>query len=139
MDYYEALARQSGNSRHDRRRRAKLADFRAGSLMLVGPDYLAERAAADPRFRFWLSGWIDRIAAFKPICLHCEKVFTFDEPPTLWGLIRPDLREPDETLCGICGDCISCDPIGDAVRALRRAGLTVRPVNYANLAAGGRA
>ena len=138
MQHLSGLERPA--NRHERRRQARLSNFHVGSLLIVGPTYIAERAEADPRFRIWLSGWVDRIDAFKPVCLHCENVFTFDEPPTLWGLIRPDIRVPDETLCGICGSCISRDPVGDAVAALRRAGLTVRPVNYAALSpAGGRA
>jgi hypothetical protein len=136
LNYHPELAA----NRHDRRRRARVSDFRLGSIEIVGDSWLVDRAESDPAFAHRMASWVDRIETLRPMCLHCDHEFSHGDPPRVWGVIRPDLRRDEFTLCGICGGCISSDPMGDAITALSRAGLTVRPVNHAAISpAGGRA
>ena len=125
-------------NRHDRRRAARVSDFGAiGSIEIVGSEHLLDLARASRS----LAATLSRMARGRALCLTCDYEFSEDDPPTLWALIKPPAA--DTLISGICERCVrppaGRDLIGSAIKAMRHAGMVVRPVAYANLAAGGRA
>ena len=123
-------------SRHERRARceAKLANRRLGSVEIVGDLWLIERAERNPEFAHWMAEWIGRIDLLRPLCARCTYEFSYGDPPYLWYAIRPDITADAITLAGLCRRCAgSRTPVTDAVDALRRAGLNVRPIAAASM------
>jgi hypothetical protein len=131
-------------NRHERRRAAKLADFRvAGALRILTSSELVAMAAADHMFADSLFRWIAAIPARRPICASCETIFTPDCLPALWHMIRP--ARGLAVLAGSCVDCaarLSDDALMRAVIAGygRATGARLRMADAAHLhATGGRA
>lgn len=126
----------SGLSRHERRRQAKLATRHLGSIEIVGDDWLIERAERDPEFAHWMTEWIGRLDILRPLCMmmHCNHEFSYSDPPYLWLAIRPDIGDDQVTMAGLCKHHAgSRTLVADAIEALRRAGLKVRPISSASL------
>jgi hypothetical protein len=131
-------------NRHDRRRaaaagRARVSDFGGiGSIEIVGSEHLLDLARASRS----LAATLSRMARGRALCLTCDDYeFSEDDPPTLWALIKPPAA--DTLISGICERCgrppAGRDLIGSAIKAMRRAGMVIRPVDYASLSAGGHA
>jgi hypothetical protein len=128
-------------NRHERRRAAKLADFRAaGAIKLLTGNELAALAAADRMLADRLLQWIAAI----PVCATCDAIFERDRQPALFHIIRP-ARGP-AILSGSCDDCLARFPTDDALMREvvsgygRATGARLRVADAAHLhATGGRA
>jgi hypothetical protein len=133
------------NNRYQRRRAAKLTDFRAaGTLEILDPSRLVAKAEADPAFRRSVLQWIDAIPARRPLCVTCEALFRPDHMPALWHLIKPP--HGPVLLAGSCGDCAARFPNDHALMGAvianygRATGARLRMADAAHLhATGGRA
>jgi hypothetical protein len=133
------------NNRHQRRRAAKLTDFRAaGTLEILAPDRVVAMAAADRMFADSLFGWIASIPSNRPLCATCNATFQRDHMPALFHLIRPP-RGP-ALLAGSCEGCASRFPSDAALMQAiiagygRATGARLRMADPANFhAKGGRA
>ncbi len=102
-------------NRHERRRTAKLADFRvAGALRILNASELVAMAAADRMFAECLFEWIVAMPANRPLCATCDTLFRRrDRMPVRFVLIRP-VRGPT-LLAGSCDDCVMRFPTDGAL------------------------
>ncbi len=132
-------------NRHERRRAAKLTDFRAaGTLEIIAPDRLAAMCVDDHTFADSLFRWLASIPTLRPLCATCDATFRRDHMPSLFHLIRP--ARGSALLCGSCENCAARFPtdqalMGAVVSGFARAtGARLRVADAANLhAKGGRA
>jgi len=133
-------------NRHERRRAAKLPDFRvAGALKILTSSELVAMAAADRAFADSLFQWVASMPANRPLCASCDTIFRQrDRMPVRFVLIRP-ARGPT-LLAGSCEGCAARFPTDDALMREviagygRATGARLHMVDPTNLhARGGRA
>ncbi len=133
------------NNRHQRRRAAKLADFRApGTLEILAPDRLVAMCVDDRVFADSFLKWLASIPTLRPLCATCDAIFRREYMPTLFHLIRPP--HGSALLAGSCEDCAARFPTDNALMQAviagysRASGARLRMADPAHLhAKGGRA